>query len=442
MTQTPSRSADPDEPHVSPSTTPDGLSVADLPAPVRSVVVRWAADTLGQLLPAQTPNQLLRVARFTPAKRARLGAPALAGAIDSDAGFRAAVAERARSSRSSADERQDPAEAAAAAFLLRLPDEERLLAGIPREPEVADETVELRRTVRRLRRELERTAAERDQAKAQILARPEGSEEADKLRRRLREQGTRLRQAELAATETTERVESELGSLRAENIRLAAEVRNWQDRARSATERADRAQETLGRLREQTGQHKATADRRLDLLLSTVEGAVSGLRREWDLIGGGSDPADLVAGRLPGAVTAPESTAEPARLASWLALPAAHLIVDGYNVTKTGYPDLTLAQQRDRLVRQLAALSARTAAEVTIVFDGAAVAVPAPPGRGIRVLFSPPGVIADDVIRDLVAAEPLGRVVVVVSSDREVADGVRRRGARTAASTVLLALLA
>ena len=85
----------------------------------------------------------------------------------------------------------------------------------------------------------------------------------------------------------------------------------------------------------------------------------------------------------------------------------------------------------------LAALAARTSAEVTVVFDGAAVAVPAGPTRGVRVLFSPPGVIADDVIRDLAAAEPTGRVVVVVSSDRDVADRVRRLGARTAGSPVL-----
>ena len=52
--------------------------------------------------------------------------------------------------------------------------------------------------------------------------------------------------------------------------------------------------------------------------------------------------------------------------------------------------------------------------------------------------------IADDVIRDLVAAEPQGRPVVVVTSDQEVVrDVVRGRGAgasrRGARSTRLLA---
>ena len=62
--------------------------------------------------------------------------------------------------------------------------------------------------------------------------------------------------------------------------------------------------------------------------------------------------------------------------------------------------------------------------------------------RGVRVLFSSPGVIADDVIRDLVGAEPPGRPVVVVSSDAEVVRDVLRAGARTAAAPALSRLLA
>ncbi|MBA2322654.1 MAG: NYN domain-containing protein, partial [Pseudonocardiales bacterium] len=122
-----------------------------------------------------------------------------------------------------------------------------------------------------------------------------------------------------------------------------------------------------------------------------------------------------------------------------LALPGAHLIVDGYNVSKAGYPDLTLFDQRTRLIGRLGVLAARTGAEVTCVFDGAAVqAGPDRRPRGVRVLFSDAGVAADDVIRSLVAAEPSGRPLVVASSDREVADGVRRYGAHPVPSAVLL----
>ena len=44
-----------------------------------------------------------------------------------------------------------------------------------------------------------------------------------------------------------------------------------------------------------------------------------------------------------------------------LAVPTLHLVVDGYNVSKTGYPELPLADQRSRLITQLGALAARTA---------------------------------------------------------------------------------
>ena len=85
--------------------------------------------------------------------------------------------------------------------------------------------------------------------------------------------------------------------------------------------------------------------------------------------------------------------------------------------------------QRDPAAAALAPLVARTGAETTVVFDaqhvGARPVVAAP--RGVKVVFSPEGVIADDVIRDLVAAEPHGRVVVVVTGDREVG---RRRAPR------------
>jgi predicted RNA-binding protein with PIN domain len=179
----------------------------------------------------------------------------------------------------------------------------------------------------------------------------------------------------------------------------------------------------------------------LALLVDTLDGAVTGLRRELALGGSGPRPADLVRGatEAQGAVSRVE---DPAALERLLGLPSVHLVVDGYNVTKTGYPELSLSDQRDRLIRQLAALAARTSAEVTLVFDGAGVvAVPTTAPRGVRVLFSDPGVLADDVIRALVTAEPEGRPVVVVTSDRAVADSVRRRGAHPVPSAVLLARL-
>lgn len=425
------------------TTSPDSedaarIDVGTLPEPARRQIVGWAVAVLGRLPPTQLPAALHRVARFTPAKRARLGAAALLSAVDTDTSFRAAVAEEARSQEGG----PDPAVAAARAVLLQLPEAADLVAaaaGAASRSDADAQLTALRRQVVRLTRQVETLTAQRDGLAEQQT---DSSHEAElaKLRGRLREQGTRVRAAELAAAAARQ----ELAELQARHTEHQQDVermaRVWQDKARAAEERAERAQHSLAELREAGARSRAAADRRLELLLGTLEGAAAGLRREWDLIGGGADPADLVARSLP--VVAGEHTGDPARLASWLQLPGAHLIVDGYNVSKTGYGEQSLADQRDRLVRAMSALGARTSAEVTVVFDGAAVAVPHPPGRRVRVLFSPPGVIADDVIRQLVAAEPAGRVVVVVTSDRAVISSVTERGARTAGSATLLSLLA
>jgi predicted RNA-binding protein with PIN domain len=77
-----------------------------------------------------------------------------------------------------------------------------------------------------------------------------------------------------------------------------------------------------------------------------------------------------------------------------------------------------------------------------VAFDGArrpAVQPVAP--RGVRVLFSQDE-IADDLIRRLVAAEPVGRPILVVTSDQEIVADVSRAGAWTVASVVLLEVLA
>jgi predicted RNA-binding protein with PIN domain len=60
----------------------------------------------------------------------------------------------------------------------------------------------------------------------------------------------------------------------------------------------------------------------------------------------------------------------------------------------------------------------------------------------VRVLFSEPGVLADDVIRSIVAAEPHGRPVAVVTADRAVVTSIRAHGAYAVPSAVLVTRLA
>ncbi|HEX8802684.1 MAG TPA: NYN domain-containing protein, partial [Acidimicrobiales bacterium] len=127
-----------------------------------------------------------------------------------------------------------------------------------------------------------------------------------------------------------------------------------------------------------------------------------------------------------------------------LRVPGVVLVVDGYNVSMTGWPTLDAPRQRERLASSLAELSARTSTDVELVFDGADVGVTALASAArshVHVQFSPAGVEADDVVLDLVAQLPSGRPVVVASSDNRVRAGARRLGANLVHARQLLDLL-
>ncbi|HEV2089110.1 MAG TPA: NYN domain-containing protein, partial [Cryptosporangiaceae bacterium] len=233
---------------------------------------------------------------------------------------------------------------------------------------------------------------------------------------------------------------TERGRAAAASSAQDAEVRRLRARLTDAETELDAARRS-GR------EGRAADEARLWLLLETIGNAAQGLRRELALTPPDHTPADLVAAasaaepaERPGSRWAAE---DPGRLDLLLGLPRVHLVVDGYNVTKTGFGETSLEQQRTRLVTGLGGLAAQHNAEVTVVFDGAERLPVAPVSpRGVRVLFSRPGETADTLIRRLVRAEPPGRPVVVVSSDNEVADGVRRCGAHPVPSAVLLRRLA
>jgi predicted RNA-binding protein with PIN domain len=219
---------------------------------------------------------------------------------------------------------------------------------------------------------------------------------------------------------------------------------------RDAEERVKAAQAMVAAQRLDTRRARELEDSRTQLLVDTIVAAASGLRRELALPPAQLRPADAVASAAADTPAAPtidrrgRDLADPRLLDDLLGLPQVHLIVDGYNVTKNGFGDLPLAAQRQRLLAGLAGLAAQTHAEITCCFDGAAldghVSVSAP--RGVRVLFSRPGQTADELIRQLVHAEPQGRPLVVISTDREVATSARRAGAYALPSDSLLRRLA
>jgi predicted RNA-binding protein with PIN domain len=422
-----------------------------LPEPVRLRLAEVAAGAVAGIPGADIPAPVRRVARFAPAKRARLGAAVLLAGLRDSPAFRVAVTEWARAHRPELLDAAAPDAAAAAAAAVLLGEQR---AG-EQVAEVAQRSssVQLRAErdaaaarADRLAAENHRLRQDRDAAVAAAQrAGADGEAEASRLRSRLREQGVRLREALDRVDEAAADRDTELTEVRRNLAAVQAQLDREQQRVETVRRRAERAEAAVEMARRAVREARAADEVRLSLLVDTLAGAVTGLRRELALgespSQDGHRPADLVRGASPPGEGSGK-VEDPAALDRMLALPAVHLVVDGYNVTKTGYPDLSLSDQRDRLIGQLAALAARTQVEVTVVFDGAAVvAVPTTATRRVRVLFSDPGVLADDVIRALVVAEPQGRPVVVATSDRAVAESVRRCGAYPVPSAVLLARL-
>ena len=435
----------------------DDATVAPLPDPVRARVIALAAEGLGRMPVEILPTSLKRVASFAPGRRAKLAGSQIAGVLESDAEFRTHLARLVRTEVSEvaqALEAQtvpaaaDPVELAAVAYLLR----PRGWAQVVRAAASTVAVEEDARTSRqesqhasRLRRQMETAVEElkatRQRHRSEIATLK--AENAD-LRRKLGDARTKIRDAEGAAelaradsATSRQAVAATVTQLESEARRLRARIEELESEL-TAARRAERADRDTGTLRAR-------------LLLDTLLDTAQGLRRELALpaVTEGA-PADAVEAHVGEQGVAASSghgslgSDDPAMLDALLALPRAHMIVDGYNVTKSTWPELSLEKQRDRLLGGLAPLVARSGAEVTVVFDAAEKRerplVNRP--RGVRVLFSPHGVIADDIIRELVAAEPRGRPVVVVSSDQQVVRDVTRAGARSMASAALGRLLA
>lgn len=423
-----------------------------LPDAVRQQVVEAAAELIGALPIDAVPKPLRQFARFERRKRAKYAGQHIATMLERDAGFRERVAEALREGQpelaeeveaGAAPPAADPIRVAAMAYLLRP-------QGWPRQVEAARNELEHAAGV-----EGERAAERRITALERELyaARSERADEVDRLRHDLRE-------AKAEVADLRRKLYEERAKVRSAREKAEVIARETEQERAAARDITANAQKEVRKLRGRLAQAEATAenarrasragrnvdDVRMRVLLDALVDAAQGVRRELALPTMIARPADAVAAiepenvahrALPGRAL---SDQDPALLDRLLTLPQVHLVVDGYNVTKTGYGELPLADQRSRLLSGLGGLVAQTRAEVTCVFDGAAldapVAIAAP--RGVRVLFSAPGQTADELIGEIVRAEPPGRAVVVVSSDREVADAARRAGARPAASTLLL----
>lgn len=419
-----------------------------LPEAVRQRVIALAAGVLTALPFDELPVTLRKVAKFAPNRRARLGGAAIASQLSTDPIFRQRIGARvmgdagelgAAVSSGVLPAAADPVEVASLAYLSRPTGWRDLIVSAGEAVAAQAESAAIEEVVREA--ESRAARAEHDRAVAKV--------EADKLRAeltRLRDEMSAIQQEHRANAKTLRETQAALKRasdlLSIEKGRAAKAVQDHEAELRKLRAKLADAEATRGDVRQTAREARALDEARLWLLLETIGQAAVGLRRELALDPAKIMPADTVAADAPGAQS-PSSRGldsdDPARLAQLLALPKAHLLVDGYNVTKRGFAEMSLEQQRNRLVTALGLVAAQTGAEVTVVFDGAERVHGLPPApRGVRVLFSRKGETADELIRQLVRAEPAGRPLVVVSSDREVAEGVKRHGAYPMGSDSLL----
>ena len=419
-----------------------------LPAAVRAKLISLASRAVAMMPTQQVPAALRKGVDFAPAKRAKLVGAQIAAAVDTDEEFREHLAVQVRAlvpdlvaALESADGEASSPESAAVAFILRTEGWADVIGSVREGSEdQAHVHGRLVDAVDRLTAALADSRAQTKDVRSRLLAQIDAVKaDNHQLRRTLGQTRVQLKEAVLRADAASSAVEEQqraaavaTRSLEAETRRLRARIAELESQHASARRalRDDRDAEVM----------------RLRLLLDTMVEAVAGLRRELALPPSDLLPADTVVAIEPGSESLVSAVGrallddDPFLLRRLLELPRAHLIVDGYNVSKTAWPTAPLGQQRERLTAGVGSLVAGKGVEATIVFDGAELASPPVMAarRTVRVRFSPKGVIADDVIRELVEAEPTGRPVVVVTTDRELATSVTKKGARAVASMALI----
>jgi predicted RNA-binding protein with PIN domain len=245
-----------------------------------------------------------------------------------------------------------------------------------------------------------------------------------------------------------------VAELRAELIDTRNDVRHANDRAAAAARRAEAAEAArlaaVARVADAEGvRDDVLADRAASSSDAATVAALAALAQDI--------AAQLAALAEPDAATAAGRRAGPARerrrplsipggvlgdsdaATSFLLRSGATVLVDGYNVAKLGWPGLELAEQRRVLLDVAEDAARRHGTDLTVIFDGAdVVGAAADQRRLVRVVFSPSGVTADDVIRGEVDRLPASRHVVVVTNDAQIISDVRAAGANHVTSSRFL----
>ena len=116
---------------------------------------------------------------------------------------------------------------------------------------------------------------------------------------------------------------------------------------------------------------------------------------------------------------------------------ALHILIDGYNLIRqspalSAMEYISTEEGRDALLKLLAQYRKVKSHKMTVVFDAAygnSFAENKMRQRGVTIIFSRKGELADDVIKRMVAKER--ERAIVVTSDQEIVDFAVRHGAAT-----------
>ncbi len=111
-----------------------------------------------------------------------------------------------------------------------------------------------------------------------------------------------------------------------------------------------------------------------------------------------------------------------------------NIIIDGYNLIRQSdslrrFEKFGLEEGRNELIRRLSNFKKKRRHEITVVFDGWISGSPVEERQkegGITIIYSKKGEKADEVIKRI--AKKSDREIIVVTSDRGIADSISRNG--------------
>ena len=436
---------------------PGVLPLPDLPERLLAGYLDAALEVLRATPPAKLPAALRQYQSWTPQRLRHPRVLALVKrSLEVDAGFRdavhqqilareAALARLVRAGRhGEALASGEPAEAVVRVGLALGAEGRAAVHAAAAAAEAEQARAEAARAAAAHAEAASELAAARARLEAEAAAARAAREEARAAREELRRAERRIQ----ALTERSEALERELAEARAAlaaaRDAAAQEQRRLVGRLRESQVRLAEAQRQYRELRRSAGR----VDPMLVEAVEALERDLAALRRAAGLA-----TAPARAGGTPVVPRRPERRAplpvppgrdgdDPETLLAWLGQPRVLALVDGYNVTKheRGFPEHSLEDQRTLLLDLCRRVARRTGAELTVVFDGAE--LDPLPARvqlgGVGVVFTDPGVTADDEIVARVNAAPAGRPVVVVSSDNGLRERAAALGASVIRSTALL----